>query len=176
MEDHRTFVAWSLDDHSKNRTEKHYKTPSGQKHKNKKIFKKKREQTINQSLPDKSPSCRHVSVPYPPIPRSRFKTPLYRFARSPLCLFSLLPLLPIRPAMAVLEISASTYARSEACLSPNDLPSSPANLRLAIKNRRRSIPCSARRFTKILCSVAPKYYFFFFLVLFQYLYETFMNL
>ncbi|KAG6503761.1 malate dehydrogenase [NADP] 1, chloroplastic-like [Zingiber officinale] len=53
--------------------------------------------------------------------------------------------------MAVLEISASTYSRSGACLSPND----PLSLRLVVKNRRRSIPCSARRITKILCSVAP---------------------
>ncbi|WOK94891.1 malate dehydrogenase [Canna indica] len=56
--------------------------------------------------------------------------------------------------MALIEISPSSYARSRA-LSPSDLSSSPSNPLLAFKNRQRSVPFSARRIPRILCSVAP---------------------
>ncbi|CAL9112437.1 unnamed protein product [Musa textilis] len=55
--------------------------------------------------------------------------------------------------MAVSEISPS-YAGSRA-LPPNDLSSRPINPLLAFKNRRPSLPCSARRIPRILCSVSP---------------------
>ncbi|CAL9172866.1 unnamed protein product [Musa hybrid cultivar] len=55
--------------------------------------------------------------------------------------------------MALLEISPS-YVGSRA-LPPNDLSSRPINPLLAFKNRRPSLPCSARRIPRILCSVSP---------------------